>query len=178
MIWARLEGGSRIHHTSMTDNAAQIFIRTSVKTLAVNDMGSCGNKFPGKGSVGVSSGPRGFSLLEILMAVALIGIVFTTVLKMHSQTIAMNQAADFYTVAPLLAQTRLSQLLAAPDRRTDTSGDFGSAFPGYSWSIEITDVDLEAVLGETTDRLERIDVVVSQRSASTFHLRTYCLFPP
>ncbi len=121
---------------------------------------------------------RGFSLLEILIAVAIIGIVFTTVLKMHSQTIAMNDAAGFYSRAPLLAQTRLSRLQMDPDEAFDTSGGFGENFPGYTWTLEINDVELTEALGETSERLKKIDLMIARNDADTYHLRTYCLLPP
>jgi general secretion pathway protein I len=122
--------------------------------------------------------PCGFSLLEILIAVSIIAIVFTTVLKMHSQTIAMHEAADFYTMAPLLAQTRLSRLQLQPEQHLDTKGDFGENFPGYTWSLDIHEMEVLDGLGDTAERLKRIDLVIARHDNDTYQLRTYCLFPP
>jgi general secretion pathway protein I len=121
---------------------------------------------------------RGFSLLEILIAVLIIGMVFTTVLKMHAQTIAMQEAADFYTMAPLLAQTCLSKLQIHPDQRLDTKGDFGEKFPGYTWNLAIHEIDELDILGNTAERLKRVDLMVARHDHYTYQLRTYCLFPP
>ena len=52
----------------------------------------------------------GFTLLEVMVAMAIMAIVLVSVYRMHSQTLTMNSASRFYTLAPLLAQSKLAQL--------------------------------------------------------------------
>jgi prepilin-type N-terminal cleavage/methylation domain-containing protein len=47
----------------------------------------------------------GFTLLEVMVAMAIMAIVLVSVYRMHSQTLTMNMAARFYTQAPMVAQS-------------------------------------------------------------------------
>ena len=114
---------------------------------------------------------KGFSLLEVMVAMAIMAIVLVAVYRMHSQTLSMAAASQFQTEAPLLAQRKLAELEASEDAIGSDSGDFGDDFAGYSWNVEVEDVVSEA-LGEISQDLKRIDLTVSS-DAGTFELRTY-----
>ena len=102
----------------------------------------------------------GFTLLEVLIALAIMAIVLVSVYRMHSKTLSMAAANRFYTQAPLLAQSKMAQLEAtASEVVSGDSGDFGDGFPGYTWSVSTEDVSPEA-LGESAEDLKRIDVTV------------------
>ena len=117
---------------------------------------------------------QGFTLLEVMVALAVMSIVLVSVYRMHSQSIAMNGMARFYTQAPLLAQSKMAELEAAShDSLSGGSGDFGEDFPGYTWQVDVNAVSSEA-LGEVADDLVRIDVSVSfNENEYTYDLRTY-----
>jgi general secretion pathway protein I len=124
--------------------------------------------------VGNRQTASGFTLLEVMVAMAIMAIVLVSVYRMHSQTLTMNTAARFYTQAPMLAQSKLAQLegdssgIVAGD-----SGDFGDKFPGYTWSISTDEVSSEA-LGEIAADLKRIDMRVSFNSDEyVYDVRTY-----
>ncbi len=103
----------------------------------------------------------GFTLLEVLIAMAIMAIVLVSVYRLHSQTLSMTTANRFYTQAPLLAQSKMAQLEAmSSDAVSGESGDFGDKFPGYGWSISTEDVSSE-ILGEAAEDLKRIDVTVT-----------------
>ena len=123
---------------------------------------------------GFSRTLSGFTLLEVMIALAVMSIVLVSVYRMHSQSLSMNTAARFYTLAPLLAQNKMAELEAlSPDGFPDDSGDFGEQYPGYSWQTSITDVSSE-VLGEVANDLKRIDLSVSYNNNQFSHsLRTY-----
>ena len=116
----------------------------------------------------------GFTLLEVMVALAVMSIVLVSVYRMHSQSLAMNTAARFYTQAPMLAQSKMVEVetLSASVFPED-SGDFGEQFPGYGWKASITDVASE-VLGEVAEDLKRIDVTVSlHEDQFVYTLRAY-----
>jgi len=124
--------------------------------------------------VGNRQTASGFTLLEVMVAMAIMAIVLVSVYRMHSQTLTMNTAARFYTQAPMLAQSKLAQLegdssgIVAGD-----SGDFGDKFPGYTWSISTDEVSSEA-LGEIAADFKRIDMKVSFNSDEfVYDVRTY-----
>ena len=113
-----------------------------------------------------------------MVAVTIIAIVLLAVYRLQSQTLVMNLSSRFYTDAPLLAQTKLSELelsdsldLASP------TGGFGDRFPGYSWEVAVDSVESEA-LGETAEKLKRIDVrVLFNQGELEYRVRTYRFFP-
>ena len=116
----------------------------------------------------------GFTLLEVMVAMAIMAIVLVSVYRMHSQTLTMNTAARFYTQAPMLAQSKLAQMEAASSGIIEgDSGDFGDKFPGYTWSISAEEVSSET-LGEFAADLKRIDMTVSFNSDEyVYNVRAY-----
>lgn len=123
---------------------------------------------------GSLSRESGFTLLEVMVALAVMSIVLVSVYRMHSQSLTMNAAARFYTQAPLLAQSKMAafETLSGGGFPED-SGDFGEQFPGYRWKISETDV-MSEVLGTVAEDLKRIDVTVSYNDNQfSYNLRTY-----
>lgn len=118
--------------------------------------------------------PSGFTLLEVMVALAVMSIVLVSVYRMHSQSLTMNTGARFYTLAPLLAQKKLAELESLSESVfPDDSGDFGEQYPGYSWRATVADVSSE-VLGEVADDLKQIDLTVSLNGNQfSYDLRTY-----
>ena len=116
----------------------------------------------------------GFTLLEIMVAVSIIAIVFTSVFRMHSQTLAMSDSVRFYTVAPLLAQKKLAEIdTATSEDMTDDTGDFGEDFPDFQWQLSISEIESE-ILEKTAENLKRIDLTVSWRDQTNiYQVRTY-----
>jgi general secretion pathway protein I len=140
--------------------------------------GLCGDRIPVTSKQQTGVGDRqsapGFTLLEVMVAMSIMAIVLVSVNRMHSQTLTMNAAARFYTQAPMLAQSKLAQLVAdSSEIIAGDSGDFGDKFPGYTWSIATDEVSSEA-LGEIAADLKRIDMTVSlNRDEYTYTVRTY-----
>ncbi len=116
----------------------------------------------------------GFTLLEVMVALAVMSIVLVSVYRMHSQSLAMNTAARFYTQAPMLAQSKMVEIEALSSSAFPAdSGEFGEEFPGYSWRASIADVASE-ILGEVAEDLKRIDITVSYNDDQfSYSLRTY-----
>ena len=120
--------------------------------------------------------PAGFTLLEVMVAMAIMAIVLVSVYRMHSQTLSMNAANRFYTQAPMLAQSKLAELEAGSSEIiAGDSGDFGEKFPGYTWNVSVAEISIEA-LGEVSNDLKQIDLIVSLNNDEfTYNVRTYRL---
>ena len=118
----------------------------------------------------------GFTLLEEMVALAVMSIVLVSVYRMHSQSLTMNMEARFNTLAPMLAQSKISELETTSENYiSNDSGDFGENFPGFSWSVTVDDVDIE-MLGETSEDFKKIEVTLSyNQNEFVYHLRTYRL---
>ena len=116
----------------------------------------------------------GFTLLEVMVALAVMSIVLVSVYRMHSQSLAMNTAARFYTQAPMLAQSKMVEIEALSSSAfPEDSGDFGEQFPGYGWKASTADVTSE-ILGEVAEDLKRVDITVSlNENQFVYTLRAY-----
>jgi general secretion pathway protein I len=90
-------------------------------------------------------GTRGFTLLEIMVSIAVLAIVMVTLFRLQSGTIRLAGHGKFIRTAPLLAQGQLTALetaLAHGDPG-ELSGDFPDQFKGYEWSAALEDADFE-----------------------------------
>ena len=115
----------------------------------------------------------GFSLIEVLVALAILTISLTSVYRLQSITFDMSADARFYTLAPKLAQERLAAIESEGLKNaSDSSGDFGQAYPGYGWSIRIEEVESDLIKSEN-QHFTRIDVTIDQDGERSYGLRTY-----
>ena len=115
---------------------------------------------------------KGFSLLEVMIAVALIAIALTTLLGSQSQSVSFANSAKFETMAALLAQSKMSEItLQSADDLTGDSGDFGDDYPGYAWESRVTDISIEGVEG-ISDYLKQVDLTVTW-GVFSYNLRLY-----
>ena len=83
---------------------------------------------------------RGFTLIEVLATIVLMGIVLPV--AMHGVSLCMRsaQAARQRTEAAGLAEAKLNELLATGDWQSGLlSGDFGEAWPAYRWNGAATE---------------------------------------
>jgi len=119
---------------------------------------------------------QGVTLLEVMVALGIVAIVLVAVYRLQMQSIAMEGIAQFHTRAPLLAQQLVVEIeLQAPDFPAADSGDFGEDYPGYTWSLETTDVEtFTDASGQAL--LKQIDLKIElNRDEDFFTLRTYRL---
>lgn len=117
---------------------------------------------------------RGFTFLEVMVALAILSIVLVAVYRMQSQTISMSAEKHFLTLAPLLGAGKLAQLeTAAQTGGADEAGDFGEDYPGYHWRLSVEPVESE-IFSDAANSLVHLDMTVSyQEDTYTFHLQTY-----
>jgi general secretion pathway protein I len=103
----------------------------------------------------------GFTLLEVMVAMAIIAIALTAVLGSQSQSVSLASEAKFYTTAAFLAQGKMAEIrLKNPDDLTSDSGDFGEDFPGYLWQVTLNSVNLDN-MEDITDRFAQVDLEIS-----------------
>jgi general secretion pathway protein I len=86
----------------------------------------------------------GFTLLEVMIALAIIAIALVAALGSQSQSVSLANEAKFTTTVTLLAQRKIAELEAKdPKDLISDGGDFGEDFPGYRWESVITDLAME-----------------------------------
>jgi general secretion pathway protein I len=120
---------------------------------------------------------KGFTLLEVMVALSIIAIVLVSVYRMHAQTVSMNNEVRFYVTAPMLAQIKMAEIKSESlEDIGDDSGDYGDEFPDYRWNIVIDDVESTA-LGNIAKDLKKIDLIISLNNDEfTYNLRAYKYF--
>lgn len=120
----------------------------------------------------------GFSLLELMVCLAIIAIAFTAALGLQSSSLSTITEARFKSVACLLAQKKIAEIETAdPDNLVSESGDFGDDYPQYRWNILIENMaffEEEKSMGE----FKRIDLNISFNGEMyNYDLRYYKFFP-
>ena len=120
---------------------------------------------------------KGFTLLEVMIAVALIAIALVTLLGSQSQSVSYANSAKFETMAALLAQSKMSEIMIQDaDALSGDSGDFGEYYQGYAWEATVSDVSIEG-LDTISEYLKQIDLTVTW-GVFSYNLRLYHYVEP
>ncbi len=116
--------------------------------------------------MGTSNAPpageqRGFTLLEVMIALAILAVSFTTLLGTQSQALIITSYVRDVTVASFLARGKLVELehhyktegFGTFDEEED--GDFGDeGYPSFKWQVKLEKIEAdEGVLEEITAQL-------------------------
>ena len=112
---------------------------------------------------------RGFTLLEVMIAMAILAISLVAVFRSQSQSVSMAGETRFLTTASLLAQSKMAEVESMkPQDLSNNNGIFGEDFPDYLWRIEINDTAFQY--------LKKIDVIVTNSimvANNAYHLELY-----
>jgi general secretion pathway protein I len=115
---------------------------------------------------------KGFTLLEVMIAVALIAIALTTLLGSQSQSVSFANSAKFETMAALLAQSKMSEItVQEPNELTNDSGDFSDDYPGYAWEVNVSDIVIPG-MDNISDYLKQVDLTVTW-GVFSYNVRLY-----
>ncbi len=126
-------------------------------------------QFRGSGQL-KGSEQRAFTLLEIMIALAIVGVAMVALLSLGNRSIGVHDRLQHLTQATLLAQQKMaeSELEARRDgvaQMADSAGAFAEPFTDYQWRIEINNTPLPAVQMVTVtvlwgeeERNEAVDV--------------------
>lgn len=119
---------------------------------------------------------KGFTLMEVLVALAVLAIALTTVFKLQGRTMVMSSKARFLNIAPQLATSKLAEVetLEFSDI-SDDSGVFGEAYPDYAWKLSIEEVPTDLIENKQY-HLVRINVQIAQTDDHEYQLQTYRLY--
>ncbi len=108
---------------------------------------------------------KGFTLIEVLIAVAIIAVGFFGVYNLHIQTIRASNAVRFHLKAPRLAKMKISELDSELGSLIESSGDFGEENSGYSWKVIPGEIETEES-GAVASALLKYDLEVFNESSS------------
>lgn len=78
---------------------------------------------------------RGFTLLEVIIAIAILGVAFGLSVELLASGVRSARAAEDYTQAVLLARQKMAEVTGAQALEGSMGqGDFGG---GFQWTSEI-----------------------------------------
>ena len=125
------------------------------------------------GKLRTGSSGQGFTLLEVMVALAILAIAITALFGSQSRSLSLAIEGKFYGMASLLAQEKLAEYTAGVEELVDREGDFGEHFPGVSWKAEVRDAQLEFLsqLPDLDRAVKRLDLTISwdnEQFSSTF----------
>jgi general secretion pathway protein I len=99
----------------------------------------------------------GFTLIEIIFAVAIVGIALIPLIGLQIKTIHLQQVTDRIEEATLLAQEKMTEKMLEITSNPSVSqyydeGDFEEDFDTYHWEYTLSTTDADSLL--------RIDLTV------------------
>lgn len=118
----------------------------------------------------------GFTLLEIMVSIAIIAIVLVSLFRMHASTIGLAEKIKFNAVAASLAREKITRILMDIKDSGDNRGDFGDAFPGYAWESTMAELpmfDEDMISEKQAENMKRIDLSISLGERHVFTVRTW-----
>jgi prepilin-type N-terminal cleavage/methylation domain-containing protein len=99
----------------------------------------------------------GFTFIELLATMVLIAIIMPVAMRSIALCTRLGGQSRKQIEAASLARTKLTELTSSEDWETgDKSGEFGSDWPGYRWTAEISNW--------TDSTLRRLDLTVFWQS--------------
>ena len=117
---------------------------------------------------------KGFTLLEVMIAMAILAIALVAVFQSHSQSLSMADNARFLTTASLLAQKRMAEFEATSGIQVQSEqGDFGEDFAAYTWTVVVSNTEIGMI--------KKIEVTVTNsgmKRNNTYMLVYYRFTPP
>lgn len=96
---------------------------------------------------------RGFTLLEVMAAMAIMAMLMTGVLSLHGAAHRAVRSADLRVTATMLARAQLAEAVLElekqiaegkfPESNEKSNGEFeGKAYDRYRWALEVRKVEI------------------------------------
>ena len=105
---------------------------------------------------------KGFTLLEVMIAIAILAIALTVLLGNQGKSIRLAEESKFALTASLLMSDKLSELEISEEELSNGEGDFGEEYPGYFWVVEVDTPDFTdyPTLQGTEPFIQQVDLSV------------------
>ncbi len=92
---------------------------------------------------------RGFTLLEVMIALAIVSIALVSLLSLGNRSVGVNGRLQKITQATLLAQSKMTETEVLAEQGSlsfqDDEGEFEEPFEEYRWRIAYEDTPLPIV---------------------------------
>jgi len=77
---------------------------------------------------------NGFILLDVLIGIGLLSIVIISCLHVFSESIYKLEEMEKETLAIMLAQSKMEELITKDKYESNSNGDFSPNYPDFTWS--------------------------------------------
>ncbi|MBU2479461.1 MAG: type II secretion system GspH family protein [Proteobacteria bacterium] len=125
----------------------------------------------------VFSDTRGFTLLEVMLCVAILAFITISLFSVQSGSISLVNKNKFVQQGPAFAEKALAIISADLKDPDQTQGDFAPDYPEITWTCQVTEVnfeDLDFTADDTMAGLKKIDIRIKDASGSnTFEMTTW-----
>ena len=111
----------------------------------------------------------GFTLLEVLVAVAIVAIALVTFMGLHLRSLDATIRAQDLSTAVLLAQAKMATMGEFPDTGQEQGRFEGPELQRFQWATVVTEHTLDAVAGGQTVTVRRLEVIVSWADGQQLH---------
>ena len=102
----------------------------------------------------------GFTLLEVLIAVAIVAIALVAFMGLHLRSLDATIRAQDLTTAVLLAQGKMATMGEFPDTGEEQGKFAGPELERFQWATAVTEHTLDALDGGQTVTVRRLEVTV------------------
>lgn len=121
----------------------------------------------------MSLSSMGFTLLEVMIAIAILAVTLTVLYGSQSQSLSLATEAKFNTTAAFLSALKLAELEGGVTDLRDDEGDFED-YPGFHWKVEVTEANFDEpeALQDLEQILEQVDLTISWTDSPFSHIIT------
>ena len=133
--------------------------------------------------MGMGRARGGFTLVEVVVAMAILGISLVLVIELFSGGLRLGRASEEYTVAAQLARQKIEEI--ALSKQVEEGIEEGEFDRTYRWRVEVKKIDLLLLANETDYRppvdLYQVQVRIIWKSGSkerTTRIETFRAFKP
>lgn len=118
----------------------------------------------------------GFTLLEIVVAVAIVAVVLVALIGLQLRSLDATIRAQDLTTAVLLAQGKLASLGTFPEPGEDKGTFEGPELDRFHWTTTVVEHKFEALAGNQAVEVRQLGVTVSWKDGQQerhYTLETY-----
>src|SRR5262245_45216132 len=107
-----------------------------------------------------STSVAGFTLFEVLVAVAVVAIALVTFMGLHLHSLDDTIRAQDLTTAVLLAQAKMAAMGESPEAGEATGKFEGPELERFQWVTAVTEHTLDAISGSKPVTVRHLEVTV------------------
>lgn len=120
-----------------------------------------------------SKNNRGFTLLEVLVALGILAVSLTAILQLYGTAMLTSGRAESMTVATLLARQKMAEEMLKiekdaaegkfPDTDEESNGSFDSPYDKFQWRVKIRKVEIPLPPQEKQDAQAQLTQMISKQ---------------